>query len=172
MKANTDDLTSAAVLEMTKPSGDLGIVRPLIAGAARGELSAQREIRNGYNNLAHDAARPLAVLAASAECSVMMARLAASHGEIDDVIALADALRRSAYLFELASNVPLSQSRLIEALGLYKRIAATGHEVIDRQYQALVASMPPAVLERVEDDCQRLATQIDGGTAAESTRIH
>lgn len=166
------DLTSAAILEMTKPSGDLGVVRPLIAGAARGDRSAQREIRNGYDNLSHDKTRPLALLASSAECAVMMGRIAASHGELEDVIALADALRRSAYLFELANNHVLSQSRLIEALGLYKRIADTGHEGIDREYQALAAAMPPSILERVEDDCQRLATQIEGGTAAESTRIH
>lgn len=172
MTADLDDLTSAAVLEMTKPSGDLGIVRPLIAGAARGDIAAQREIRNGYDNLSHDATRPLALLASAAECAVMMGRIAASHGEMDDVIALADALRRSAYLFELANNHALSQSRLIEALGLYKRIAATGHGAIERDFQALAAAMPPSILERVEDDCQRLATQIEGGSAAESTRIH
>src|SRR3546814_14624053 len=81
-------------------------------------------------------------------------------------------LRRSAYLFERANNEALSQARLIEALGLYKRIADTGHEEIERDYQALAAAMPPAVLERVNDDCQRLASQIEGGTAAESSRIH
>ena len=102
----------------------------------------------------------------------MMGRIAGSHGELDDVIALADALRRSAYLFELAGNIPLSQSRLIEALGLYKRIADTGHEGIDREYQQLAAAMPPAILERVNEDCQRLPPQIEGGPAAESTRIH
>lgn len=166
------DLTSAAILEMTKPSGDLGIVRPLLAGAARGELSAQREIRVGYERLSYDNTRPLVALAAAAECAVMLSRIAASHGELDDVIALADALRRSAYLFELANNEALSQARLIEALGLYKRIADTGHEEIERDYQALAAAMPPAVLERVNEDCQRLATQIEGGAAAESTRIH
>src|SRR3546814_4557912 len=51
-------------------------------------------------------------------------------------------LRRSAYLFELANNEALSQARLIEALGLYKRIADTGHEEIERDYQALAAAMP------------------------------
>lgn len=172
MNTDAESLNSAAVLELTKPSGDLGIVRPLITDAARGDLAAQRDIRGGYRNLSHDETRPLVLLAASAECAVMMGRLAASHGELDDVIALADALRRSAYLFELAGNVSISQARLIEALGLYKRIADAGHEGIDREYQQLAAAMPPAILERVNDDCQRLATQIDGATATESTRIH
>src|SRR3546814_18763127 len=76
------DLTSAAILEMTKPSGDLGIVRPLLAGAARGDLAAQREIRVGYERLSYDNTRPLVALAAAAECAVMLSRIAASHGRI------------------------------------------------------------------------------------------
>lgn len=167
-----DQLTNAAILEIAKPSGGMGVVRPLIASAARGGIDAMREIRNGYDTLSRDVKRSLVMMAAAGECATIIGRLAASHGEVDDIFALADILVHSAYLFELSGDDVLCQSRLIEAIGLYRRLGYAGHSDSAYKYQMLAAAMPPSVIERVDDDCNRLALEAEGSTTTASERVH
>lgn len=165
-------LSNAAVLELTKPSGALGIAAPLIVNAASGDLAGQREIRDAYSRATSDKSQPLAVLIMSADCAVLVARLAASHGELDDVSALAEALVRASDVWELAGVPRISQSRLVEGIGLYKRIAATGDLIADRTFQMLAAAMPAAIMERVLEDEARFAMPEQGGAPTDEVRIH
>ncbi len=168
----TATLTPAAVLEITKPSAGLGIARPLIVGAANGDAQGQREIRDAYLRLSFDTKLPIAALVAAAECAVITARFAASHGDLNDVVILADALWRSAVLFESAGIPSQCQSRLIESLSLYKRLSAAGYDGAEEFYQRTVAAVPLEIVALVEEENQRFADE--GGSAASiaSTRIH
>lgn len=169
---NAEPLSPAAVLEITKPSASLGMVRPLIAGAATGDVQGQREIRDAYLSLAEDGTLPVATLVSSAECAVMMARLAASHGELNDVTVLADALWRSAILFEQARIPGISQARMIEALGLYKRLMAAGLEGVEEDYQTIIAALPLEIVARIEEEERRVCLEGQGGSCIESVRVH
>lgn len=165
-------LTPAAVLEITKPSAGLGIARPLIVGAANGEVQGQREIRDAYMRLSFDTKLPMAALVAASECAVITARFAASHGDLNDVAMLADALWRSAVLFEGAAIHSHCQTRLIESLGLYKRLSAAGFQGAEELYQRIVAAVPLEIVARVEEENQRFAEEGGGAAAVVSTRIH
>lgn len=165
-------MSSAEALVIAKPNAGLGIAGALIAGSAAGDLASHRELRNAYRRLSHDNSRPLAQLTGSAECEVMMARLAASHGDLEDALDLADALIRSSDLYELTGVLPLAQVRLIEGVGLYKRVASTGHEIADQCFQRIAAAMPASVMERVMEEDRQLAAQSDGNVAVDSVRIH
>lgn len=172
MTVEAVDLSNAAVLEITKPSGGLGVATSLIISAASGGLAGQREIRDAYFRGAKDTSQPLAQLVMSADCAVLMARLAASHGELDDIFALADTLVRASDVWELAGVARISQSRLVEGIGLYKRIAATGHDVADRTYQMLAAAMPASLMARVLEDEVRIGVAEQSNAQAENVRIH
>lgn len=172
MSAPADGLTNAAILEITKPNGILGVAEPLIVGAASGDLAGQREIRDAYLRVVGDKSKPLALLVTSADCAVLTARLAASHGELGDVLYLADALLRASDVWQLCGVDHISQSRLVEGLGLYKRIASTGHALADRTFQMLAAAMPASVMERVMEDELRLGSAVSDGAPSERARIH
>lgn len=172
MSVLADALSNAAILEITKPSGTLGIAEPLIVGAASGDLAGQREIRDAYLRVVGDKSKPLSLLVASADCAVLTARLAASHGELEDVLSLADALLRASDIWQLCGVDHISQSRLVEGLGLYKRIASTGHALADRTFQMLAAAMPASVMERVMEDEVRIGVAEQGNAQAENVRTH
>lgn len=172
MTAPADGLTNAAILEITKPSGILGKALPLIDGAASGDLAGQREIRDAYLRMIADRAQPLAIVVTAADCAVLMARLAASHGDADDVLCLADALVRASDVWQLCGVAHISQSRLIEGLGLFKRLASTGHEVADRSFQFVAAAMPASIMERVLEDEHRLGVEAQDGAPPETVRVH
>lgn len=172
MTASPQSLNPAAVLEITKPNAAMGYARAAIAGAAAGDLAGQRELRDAYMGGARDTARPLAYLVSAAECAVLMARLAASYGEIDDVLCLAESLIRASDLLALCSQTASSEARLVEGIGLYQRIAATGHADADRTYQALSVSIPAVLMERVMQEAVRIAAGHDDDSVTENKRVH
>lgn len=146
------------LLERIRPSGGMpDDALAAINGAAKGDINAQRSIRDSFAYVTDDEEHTPHHRAIAGAASLLFARLAASHGDLDDVILLGDALIHAAAANERAQLNHLVSTYIVEAIGLYERIAETGHEKAAIQVQALVEAMPPQIVEEVKAEQRRIA---------------
>lgn len=136
------------------PNAAMGDLSPLIRDAASGDLNAQRQgcflawqgmkdaVERGSFATAHGCAVEM----------MIWARIAASHGEEQDVLTLASAL---AYLAEYWGYDQLGavygNDLLAEATALLDRLASDGNEVAANGLNLLAQAVAPHIFQKAKE---------------------
>ena len=130
-----------------EPNGALDpLASSLLAQAARGDLLAQRHIRQAWCDTLHPD-QPFApnadLMAAS---GLFVARMCAANGDHSDAETLAMLLLNAGVRFHDAGRIVLSAQLIGEAVALYERLAAAGHQDASEVVDKLVAQLPAEVV--------------------------
>lgn len=143
---------------IARPSGAMDPdMLALLADASTGSIEAQREMRNAAMSVCWNPGHLAPDLELYAAMGVLLARMAAAHGDMMDVRELVDMLLRAAVIYEDRGHLPLSNQCLVEAIALYERIALTGAEDAAIAVQRLVEGLPPEVIAAAREHNIRVA---------------
>lgn len=143
---------------IARPSGAMAPdLFALLADASTGDIKAQREMRNAAMSVCWNPRHLAPDLELYAAMGVLLARMAAAHGDMMDVRELGDMLFCAAAIYEDRGHLPLSNQCLIEGVALYERIALTGAEDAAIAVQRLVEGLPPEVIAAAREHNMRVA---------------
>jgi hypothetical protein len=125
-------------------------VSEIVANAARGDIHAQRRIRQSWlNSMRDDQTKPAnaGLIAAS---GLFVARMCAANGDYSDVEMLAALLLTAGVQHHGDGREDLASQCVAESLALFDRMAAAGDEDASKAINALVPEIPIEVVERAK----------------------
>lgn len=134
-----------------EPNGALDpLAASLVTQAAKGDLSAQRRIREAWI----DTLRPDQPAQANADLvaagGLFVARLCAANGDATDASKLATLLLNVGIEFHNDGRISLGWELIAESLALFERLSTTGDVEAAAAVDALVPTLPPEVVERAQ----------------------
>ena len=122
----------------------------LFAQVAKGDLTAQRRVRQAWMDTLKEGAPQFENEDLLAATGVLVARLCAANGEIADAHVLAVALLNAGMRHHDGGRISLGWDLAAEALSLFQRLTAAGDQEAAETMDALVPHMPPEVVGRAQ----------------------
>jgi hypothetical protein len=129
------------------PNAGLGAdVSAIVANAARGDLEAQRRIRQAWSNsLYGEPQHPNADLLAAS--GLLAARMCAANGDHTDINKLAMLLLNAGIRYSDGGRHGLGWECVAESLALYQRMSDAGDEEATDAIDKLVPALPAEMIE-------------------------
>ena len=125
-------------------------VATLFAQVAKGDLAAQRRVRQVWFDSLQEGVPPVPNADLLAASGLLVARLCAANGDHSDARMLATLLLNAGMRHHGDGRLSLGCDLAAEALSLFERLSAAGDHEAAEAVDSLVPHMPPEIVERAQ----------------------